>query len=583
MSVTFAEALRSLPKASREMPPLQVVLACGFTPLHISTFLRAHLQQNLGGRAVETVTGLYGDLAGTLENADPTSQSSLAVIIEWRDLDKRLSFRQSGDWGPSATNDIVASATAMLRRIYAALLRRPPGTRAAISLPTLPLPPVFHTAGWDAGASELALNASVAEFASAARRLDNVLVVNERYVCMGAPEARYDLKSDLLFDLPYTMAHAGSLASGLANLIAPPPPKKGIITDLDDTLWHGLVGEVGPDNVSWDLTSHHHIHGLYQQFLSAAAQRGVLIGIASKNDPAVAAKALERPDLLVSPERIFPVEVHWNAKSGSVGRVLKAWNIAADSVVFIDDSPMELAEVAAAHPGIETILFPKNDYAKAYQLLQHLRDTFGKEQLSADDAIRLQSLRAGSAFEDLGPAGAPGAEDFLKQAEARLTIDFETDSSNSRILELVNKTNQFNLNGQRYTAGEWAARLHRPGAFAATVQYEDKFGPLGTIAVISGIPEGSRLSVETWVMSCRAFSRRIEYQCLRQVFDHFGAESIRFQFTGTAKNGPLREFLTVLCGAAPEGPVDLSRARFEQICPPLYHDVTESRRAEANA
>ena len=106
------------------------------------------------------------------------------------------------------------------------------------------------------------------------------------------------------------------------------------------------------------------------------------MAVASKNDPAVVEKAFERKDLLLRPEQVFPIEVHWNAKSGSVGRILETWNIAADSVIFVDDSPMELAEVAAAHPGIECVLFPKDDYNACLEMLRRLRDRCGKERVS---------------------------------------------------------------------------------------------------------------------------------------------------------------------------------------------------------
>src|SRR5208283_1540230 len=137
------------------------------------------------------------------------------------------------------------------------------------------------------------------------------------------------------------------------------------------------------------LTRHAHLHGLYQKLLASLAESGTLIAVASKNDPAVVQTALERQDLLLRPGQVFPIEVHWNAKSGSVGRILETWNIAADSVIFVDDSPMELAEVAAAHPGIECVLFPKNDYAAGLTMLRHLRDRCGKERVSKDDALRL--------------------------------------------------------------------------------------------------------------------------------------------------------------------------------------------------
>ena len=102
---------------------------------------------------------------------------------------------------------------------------------------------------------------------------------------------------------PYSLPHAEVLARALASLLAPRKPKKGLITDLDDTLWAGLIGEVGHEQVSWDLASHSQFHGLYQQMLGALADQGVLIAVASKNTAEIAHKGLARTDLMISGEK----------------------------------------------------------------------------------------------------------------------------------------------------------------------------------------------------------------------------------------------------------------------------------------
>ena len=150
---------------------------------------------------------------------------------------------------------------------------------------------------------------------------------------------------------------------------------------------------------------------------------------------------------------MFPIEVHWNAKSGSVARILETWNIAADSVIFVDDSPMELAEVAAAHPGIECVLFPKNDHKAFLAMLRHLRDRCGKERVSKDDTLRTREHSPGRGFPRASFRGA-APETFLQQIGAVVTFDFAA-AGEPRVLELVNKTNQFNLNGKRYTQPDW--------------------------------------------------------------------------------------------------------------------------------
>ena len=580
--MNITEALKITQNVSRDARPFAVTLACGFTPLHLQTFLAAHLQQALWDHKVTIASGLYGNLVGTLEAISPAEvPDGLVIALEWPDIDARLDYRSAGSWGASAANDIVSSSHAMLDRLAGALVRIPSGLRVALSLPTLPLPPLFHTPGWQASAHQLHLVSDVMRLAADIAQEGRIAIVNMQRLAEDSPAGeRFDLKSDLYSGLPYTMQHADQLAAQLAQALLPPPPKKGIISDLDDTLWSGIVGEIGPDAVTWDLASHSQLHGLYQKLLGSLADSGTLIGVASKNDPAVVHQAFERPDLLLRADQIFPIEVHWNAKSGSVTRILETWNIAADSVIFVDDSPMELAEVAAAHPGIECVLFPKNDYTASLAMLRHLRDRCGKERVSKDDALRLESIRQSAAFREQTSGGA-APESFLQSINAVVTFDFGA-GSEPRVFELVNKTNQFNLNGRRYTEADWHKLLASPGAVLAAVSYEDKYGPLGTIAVLAGRIDGGCLHVETWVMSCRAFARRIEHQALRMLFDGAGVTEIRFSFTPTAKNGPTRDFFTGLLGEEPQSEFRLTRSQFEEKCPTLYHEVREMRRAEAH-
>ena len=576
----LSDALKTLQAAGIEGGrPYVVGLVCGFTPLHLETFLAAHLQQHLPDRKVTIKAGLFGDSAGTLEALTQYERTSaVAIALEWQDLDPRLGYRGAGAWGPSSLPDILSTARSVLERMAAAI--RKFSMPVACCLPTLPLPPVFHTPGWQSSAAELELQRELLDFAAGCSSCPGFSLVNQQRLVEESPATqRYDAQADLLTGLPYTLKHADLVAAALARLIAPPPAKKGLITDLDDTLWRGLVGEIGPENVSWDLAAHAQIHGLYQKTLAMLSEEGVLVGIASKNDLHIARQALERADMLLPPARVFPVEVHWNAKSGSVGRILRAWNIAADSVVFVDDSPMELAEVAAAHPGIECLQFPAGDAAAGLMLLHRLRDLFGKPRLAEEDAIRLESLRRGAAFQEAAQAGS-SADDFLRQAEAAITFDFDMHAEDARVLELVNKTNQFNLNGIRYAEAEWRSRLDAPGAILMSASYRDKFGPLGKIAVIQGRERDGVLHIGTWVMSCRAFARRIEHQCLKTLFDRSRATHVMFDFARTAKNGPLRDFLASLAGTDIEGPVTLTREQFTQSCPPLYHrtEETESSR-----
>ncbi|HLH04119.1 MAG TPA: HAD-IIIC family phosphatase [Bryobacteraceae bacterium] len=572
--MTITESLAIL-RAAQDLPnPFQIQLACSFTPLHLKTLLAAHQQQRMPQRRAIVVEGVFGDLIGSIASA--SNPAAIAVVIEWQDLDPRLRYREGAAWGRTLAADLIDTARMMLGRIEQAIGQLPPHVAVAVSLPTLPLVPIFHPSTWQAGQLELLLERELSDFASrvAGRKLLNV--VNRRWLDEHSPASnRFDLKSDLLIGFPYTIAHADQLADVLALNLAPRQPLKGVITDLDNTFWNGLVGEIGTDAVRWDPASRYYLHGLYQKLLAALADEGILVGIASKNDPNVVGEALKRNDLLCAQEKIFPVEVHWSPKSESVGRILKAWNIGADAVAFIDDTPLELAEVAAAHPGITCLQFPVGDYQGVWNLLRNLRDLCGKPRLSEEDALRLESIRRGAEFQQQAESGAAQSDDFLKTIDAVLTFDFETAATSARTLELINKTNQFNLNGVRLTEADWQQKLVQPGAFVLGVKYEDKFGALGTIAAVQGRQNVNRLEISAWVMSCRAFSRRIEHQTLKRLFDRFGVDRIEFKFAPTAKNGPTQEFFGTMLGHLPDNDFGIDRAQFESVCPALYHRVEE--------
>jgi FkbH-like protein len=288
------------------------------------------------------------------------------------------------------------------------------------------------------------------------------------------------------------------------------------------------------------------------------------------------ADALERPDMILKTNQVYPVIANWRAKSEAVGAILSTWNVGADSVIFLDDSPMELAEVAAQHPAIHGVLFPKNDPQAVLDLLRRLRDLFGKRSLTSDDGLRLESIRTGSVARVAAVSGVDGGEEFLAHAEAIVTADFHKNVLNTRAFELLNKTNQFNLNGRRLTDTDWRSLLQDNDSFVLALSYQDKYGPLGTIAVVAGQVVDSGLVIRHWVMSCRAFARRIEHQTLRILFEKFDATQVFLDFHQTERNGPTREFL---CEFFDEemgpAPLALSRRRFDERCRPMYHTVHE--------
>lgn len=575
----LADAMRLLNRnAALPGAPLELFLACGFTPLHLRTFLVAQLAERFPKRRITVTTGTYGDLAGSLERAASEPAREAAAVLEWEDLDPRLGLRSAAPWRLAQLPDILETATSRLVRLREAIARLAERVPVALCLPTLPLPPVFMAPLAQADAFALRLQERALAFAAALADLPRVRVVSaQRLDALSPPASRADVAAELRWGFPYSLEHASTLAAQLARLLAPPPACKGLITDLDNTLWRGILGDDGLEGVAWDLPRGNHGHALYQRMLASLSDLGVLLGVASKNDPTLAKQALARPELLVPQDRLFPVEANWQPKSESVARILQAWNVGAESVVFVDDSPLELAEVQQSFPALKTLLFPARSEAGIRALLDELRDLFGRPAIELEDTLRVSSLRAApartvearlSAHEARGAA----ADTVLSTAEA--TVTFAHDRPDARAFELVNKTNQFNLNGRRLDEAAWHAQTTDPARFLLTVSYSDKFGPLGRIAVVGGT-RAPTPRIDCWVLSCRAFSRRIEFHTLVALFERLGADALELDFAATDRNGPLREFLAAVLGADPTtGPVRLTREALTARCPPLYAKVT---------
>jgi FkbH-like protein len=545
-------------------------LVCGFEPLHLVTLLRAHLLERRADlKNVEVRHGVYGDLRGNIEAAAGSAAIASAMVLEWGDIDPRLGLRSSGGWSGEAKADILESCPQRYTHLETAIEKLAARMPVAVAAPSLPLPPIGNTIRAQSSVFELDLEQQLAAFLLRLARLPGVRVLQRQR----AESSSLDARTELLAGFPYTVPFADALANSFVNVLCQPAPKKGLITDLDDTLWSGIVGETGAAGVSWSQEHHTQAHGLYQQMLGHLAGCGVLVAACSKNETSTVVEALARKDFFFNPESLFPIHANWGPKSASISRILKTWNIAADAVVFVDDNPMELEEVQVSHPGITCLQFPKKDATAVWNLLGGLRDLFGKPLLMEEDRLRQASIRASAQIQEMtGDAAAP---EFLSTLQGRVTLDWSADPGDKRALELINKTNQFNLNGLRIEEGEWRRRLENEDTVLAVASYEDKFGPLGKVAVLLGAQHAGKVKVSHWVMSCRAFSRKLEHHTLEGLFQVSNADEIEFAFAATDRNQPLQEFLRSLGILADgEGSHRISRGGFRERCGVLPHQVS---------
>ncbi len=572
----FSDAI----KASRESlnsagPTYNVVLACGFTPQYLDVFISAYLYQYNPGKSIAITPGPYGNILEAIKLAEQTNSHALVILLEWSNLDPRLGYRSTGGWTRARLDDVIDQVESRLDRLRSALQAIGTQCRVSLSLPTLSLPPCFHTTDWQASATELRLHQLVLDFVISMAEHKNVAVLSPHHIERNSPYSdRHDLEGEFHADIPFNREHVSQLAKAIASCLTPPPPKKGLITDLDDTLWSGLVGETGPENVTWDLDSGTHIHAVYQQLLESIADTGGLLAIASKNQKTNALAALERPDLLISKEMFYPIETGWNPKSEMVAHILETWNIDASDVVFVDDTPMELEEVKRRFPEINCALFPANDVNAAAGLFRDLRSWFGKVDINEEDHIRQKTIQQNAQRRD-AVEGVSSIDDFLEESHCKIELNSTKKSTDSRPFELFNKTNQFNLNGRRMNAGEWQHMLEDENCFLNVISYSDRFGSLGRIGLIFGRYRPD-VVIDGWVLSCRAFSRRVEYAMLAQVFDRFDTDRITLDYQETPKNLALQAFLQSIGLDLEDHKLVVNRETFMNMCPPLHLELINS-------
>lgn len=560
----LSEALTFVRKARASGPDRHFDLACGFEPLHLATFLEAELLTRATWGRPRVRVGRFGDLAGNIERATESRGEALVVAMTWSDLDPRLGLRWEADWREVALRDVQTSVEARLAGLKEIIALAATRNLVVLVVPDGELPPLFHESPDRIGETETVLRGAVAQFAGACRN------AGARLVRPLQAAADFDPRLEIAAGFPFSLDGAARLAARIADVALGTPPLKGLITDLDNTMWLGTAGEDGEDAVRWQGAEARPF-GLYQQVLRGLSDAGVLIGVATRNDPAVVAKVLARPDILVRSSDLFPIEAGWGSKSEAVSRILSAWNLGPESVAFVDDDARELAEVGQTWPAMRRWQSPGTDTDGMLGLLWELRRSFARDSIREEDRLRAGSLGAGTSR-----TSASDSDEFHRYEQGRLSVETVRADGDGRALELINKTNQFNLNGRRIPKSDWL-RLLEPdsGSQILCFQYANRFGNLGRIATVVWRREGDRAVVSSFVLSCRAFARRIEYAVVRVLFDASGCDELAFCFEATPRNGPLREFLEVFSCPTSEGHVPtLSRETYTRATPLVAIEIS---------
>ena len=359
--------------------------------------------------------------------------------------------------------------------------------------------------------------------------------------------------------MPVAARSMGSVGRAVVELASAPKlePAKLLISDLDNTLWNGVIAEDGVEGISWRAEGAGYRHFVYQTFLRRLKGEGVLLAAVSRNSPEVALAPLASGRMTLSESDFVSVVASYHPKSAQIKELARQLNLGLNAVVFVDDNPVELQEVAQVLPEVQCVAFPKHDDGLP-AVLYDLNRRFGRRELTAEDRNRTELYRR--RLEGMVPQAAEGADlhAFLRDLRMRLILHDRSTGDRARAVQLINKTNQFNLNGKRVTDEEVGAALASGGRlFTATL--EDKTGSHGEILAALVTGEGRMTS---FVLSCRVFQRRVEHAFSAWLAEQSEAP-VSMEYAPTERNEPFQLFLRdPAFGAAVAGPVTWDADRY---------------------
>lgn len=320
-------------------------------------------------------------------------------------------------------------------------------------------------------------------------------------------------------------------------------PKKVLALDLDNTLWGGLAGEA--DNTPLVLSEEH--SGLayknLQRVILQMQKQGVLLVIVSKNNEEDAMKILaEHPHMVLRPECFAARRINWEPKHENLKGLAEELNLGLDSFVFWDDNPAERRLVKEMLPQVVTPDFPEKPEDLPGAMTAIYRTYFAGTVVTAEDLEKTKQYAANAERSKM--AGQAGSfEEYLKQLQIVLGRVKPTEHT-ERLLQLLNKTNQFNLTTNRYTMGQLEEILAEEKKYVYLYRVKDCFGDNGIVAAVIVDAFGEIPVITDFVMSCRVMGRNIEYAVAEEIEADMlkkGFDRLKGLYVPTAKNRPVEE------------------------------------------
>ncbi|EJU29862.1 HAD-IIIC family phosphatase [Selenomonas sp. CM52] len=319
--------------------------------------------------------------------------------------------------------------------------------------------------------------------------------------------------------------------------------KKCLVLDLDNTLWGGIIGDDGMENIEiGHETPTAEAYTAFQQYVLDLKERGVILAICSKNEEEVAKTGFDHPDSVLHVDDFVSFHANWEPKNRNIRAIAEEINIGTDSLVFIDDNPAERQIVRDTMPEVAV---PEVDPVDVFSYIRALEGAgyFEPVAISEDDRKRNASYMENKQRKAL--AGAMESyDDFLQSLDMYAEIDAFQPIYFDRIAQLTNKSNQFNLTTRRYTRADIAQMAAEPQYITLYGRLTDKFGDNGLVSVVIGEKIGNVLHIRLWLMSCRVLKRGMEQMMLDVLVERAMADNCKElmgYYYKTAKNKMVAE------------------------------------------
>lgn len=322
--------------------------------------------------------------------------------------------------------------------------------------------------------------------------------------------------------------------------------KKALVLDLDNTLWGGVIGDDGQENiVLGPECSIGQAYSEFQEYLLELKNKGVILNINSKNEYENAILGLEHPDSILKKDDFVLIKANWQPKSQNMKEIANELSLGIDSFVFVDDNPAERLIIKRDTPQVVT---PEIETVENYIKIIDLGGYFETTELSLEDLQKTEMYHSNLKRTELLNSTS-NYDDYLKSLGMKAIIkDFEK-MYVSRISQLSNKSNQFNLTTHRYNENEIEKIMLDDNYISIYGKLSDCFGDNGVVSVIIGEKKNKELHIDLWIMSCRVLKRDMEYAMLDELVHKSlsnNIDKIIGYYYPTKKNGMVREFYKLL-------------------------------------